>query len=1295
MSGTEVTQSNRASIIYSIAKGDADKAMKLEKLSNSELQELLANPEKLDGTLKAEETSFFSFLTNSSQNKSSDINIFSGNIENRNFDSMDGLQVEKNHYTESSAPVEQTSKTQNKTSQNNAVSQPQQRTTSLTDAEIKQKWDELPQFVKDLYTAYLDNLSEAERIEAEKGFLDKLRDFFTQGFKLSVYANNPGMMLVDGEAWEKSVKDILTNDVQKKLKSDETNIKQLASLSLNFEENIEQIKNILKDILGIEVTDEEIRANKDKLLQIAELSQNFDANLSQITEIFKEMTGLDVFEEDLLKNKENIDKLNQKSAELETQYQNIKDKYKEITGKELSDEEFEKLLNGESEIDNEEFNKLIQEYLQGYEDFAEIASDVVSGVASFGAFCATTMVAGPVAGYAAAVGTGAGIKYGLKKANAANKSEGYTTAASDLITGGVGGLFNAIAPTIGSAATRAVFNRGGAKLLEKVAMKSANKSLPKFLNSAVSMDNKYLGASTTQKIAARYMQSAVEGTVSITPYNIAAELTADEEHKQGWGNVAVNSLVGGALFGPAIDLGFRAIGRGVSNAIPKDMPNVREILPSMQAGSPVNAAAYKNITQLSDNTFKVNIGGNNITVKINPSYLPADPAYIYAAACKQAGINTKEEMLKTLGLREIKVPQNTADLNTFVANSAKHDDIILSATDGQNTYTVKVNDDGTVSVSNFFGSGKDYAVETKTMSIEEFTQNYEISAHIRETMPEYVTDKTLDRMADKKNILVQRKADDTSSQEIILESIDSENKTVTVKVVTSDVNGNYKTQTQQMSYDDFIDKYQPHANLNNILAKVHYIAQKYGYDEIWLRNEVFKGLDIDHPVFNTEAATVAYIKDFIKTSRIQNEYGEPAFNFLRYNKNTKRLEGYVDTAAIREVTAFKYANPEFSQQVDYLLNALANKQISAKELRNTLKALENGYVSDTTMDWVINQGLVKDGKVNFGGLIDDAAPAGELAARRNQCLSKVEKIIGTERFAELKKVLGDDLTKVQWEMVNGMDTNEILHFVEDIKNISLLKRSQIDPENFFINIEGYGKNAEWAKSMVETSDYAAMLIKEGASLQEVLDAISHDTRQIDLHSGTNDIYRLQGSGVLRCDDPNFASVGAYTPYGGGSKYDVYKDRFDKLLPGKGKELTNPYPDMELTRIGLVEIDGKMEPAMIHPKGKYAVAALKHVNDIYKELQQKFANKKPTAADLPYINEKVAEMHWILAHSMPWGRGSDAITNAFIKAVYKSLNIKTYPPAKNVSFDLQAFCTELSDYKKDYTKYYSKPPEIIE
>lgn len=1291
MSGKEVTQSNRMAVIYSIAKGDADKAIRLQKLSNTELQELLANPEKIDKTINPQESPLLNFLTGSPSKTDSKNNIFTGNIENRNFDSMDGLQVEKTTYAAQTAPVSQSREVSEKKVEQNTNTNNTENSRELTDEELMQKWEELPQYVKDLYTTYLDNLSEAERIEAEKGFLDKLRDFFTQGFKLSAYTNNPGMMLVDGEAWEQGVKDALTNDVQKKLKNDEKNIKQLANLSLNFEENIDEIKNILKDILGIEVTDDEIRANKDKLLQIAELSQNFDANLGQITEIFKEMTGLDVLEEDLLKNKENIDKLNQKSSELENQYQDIKNKYKEITGKELSDEEFEKLLNGEKEIDNEEFNQLIQDYLQGYEEFADIASDVVSGVASFGAFCGATIAAGPAAGYAAAVATGAGIKYGMKKANAANKSEGYTTAAADLFSGGIGGLFNAIAPTVGSAATRAVFNRGGAKLLEKVALKSSNKALPEFINKAVSFDNQYLGASTAQKYAARYMQSAVEGVTSITPYNIVEELTADEADKQGWSNVVTNSLLGGAIFGPVMDLGFRAIGKGFSKFIPEG-GNVSEIIPGIQAGSPASAAAYKNIQQISDNTFNVNIGGKNVSVTIDKSHLPADPAYIYATACKQSGINTKEEMLKTLGLKEFTLPDDPQKLNSFVANSRQYDDMILSATDGQNTYSVKVNGDGTVTLSTVTGSdSNNYAVNTITMSVEEFTQNYKISGYLRETLPEYLTDKKLDRMADKKNILIQRSANDETSKEVILESIDPETQTVTIKIISSDINGNCKVQTRQMSYDDFINKVQSGETVERAIAKVHYIAQKYGYDEYTLREHLFKGLDVNHPVFKDEKTTVAYINDYIKTVRLTNPQGEPVFNYARYNYRTKKVESYNDLTTVKNAVAFKYANPEFSQHVDYLLNVLKNGQISQKEFRNAVKALENGYVSDTTMDWVINKGLVKNGKVDFGGLIDNTVPTGELAARRNECISKVKQIIGSERFSELQKILGDDMTKVQWEMTNGMDTNEIIRFVEDIKNISLLKRAQIDPENFFINIEGYGRNADWAKSMTQTSDYAAMLIKEGASLEEVLDAISYDTRQMDLKSGTNDIVRLEASGVLRYKHPRWAKVGAVTPYGGGSKYDVYKDRFDKLVPGKGKELHNPYPDMELTRIGFYN----GETAMIHPKGEYAKAALKHVDNIYKELQQEFAGRKVTNADLPYINEKIAEMHWILAHSMPWGRGSDAIANAFVKSVYKSLNIKTYPPAKNVSFDLEAFCTELSDYKKNYAKYYSRPPEIIE
>ena len=242
MSGKEVTQSNRMAVIYSIAKGDADKAIRLQKLSNTELQELLANPEKIDKTINPQESPLLNFLTGSPSKTDSKNNIFTGNIENRNFDSMDGLQVEKTTYAAQTAPVSQSREVSEKKVEQNTNTNNTENSRELTDEELMQKWEELPQYVKDLYTTYLDNLSEAERIEAEKGFLDKLRDFFTQGFKLSAYTNNPGMMLVDGEAWEQGVKDALTNDVQKKLKNDEKNIKQLANLSLNFEENIDEIK---------------------------------------------------------------------------------------------------------------------------------------------------------------------------------------------------------------------------------------------------------------------------------------------------------------------------------------------------------------------------------------------------------------------------------------------------------------------------------------------------------------------------------------------------------------------------------------------------------------------------------------------------------------------------------------------------------------------------------------------------------------------------------------------------------------------------------------------------------------------------------------------------------------------------------------------------------------------------------------------------------------------------------------------------------------------------------------------
>lgn len=1249
----QVTNSNRSQVIYSISKGNAETAMTLERMSNAELQELLSNP-----------TTRSHFINN--------------------FNSMDGLVVERTNYANFAETIQSSDHTPVFYSNYKNIDK-------ISDEEVLKMWNSMPKYVQDLYYTYLDNLSESERVEAEKGFLDHIKDFFTQGFKMMPYTGENGyaMMTADGDAWEKGVKNALTTDIQKKLKNDEKNIKELANLSINFEENIDKIRTLLKDILGIEATDEEIRANKDKLLQIAELSGDFDNNIAQITDIFKEMTGLDLLEEDLLKNKEKIDNLNKLSTKLEQQYENIKAKYKEITGKELSDEEFEKLLNGENEIDNEEFNALMQEYLQGYEEFAEIASDVVSGVASFGAFCAGTAAGGPAAGYAAAVATGAGVKYGMKSLNATNKSEGYNTGTADFITGGVGGLFNAIAPTVGSTATRAIFNRGGAKLLEKVAMKSSNKALPNFLNKAVSLDNKYLGASKVQHLSARYMQASVEGTVAITPYNIAQELAADEQHKQGWSNVATNSVLGGMLFGPVMDLGFRSFGK----MLPKSTHDTKNIYidtsSDIQIGSPASAAAYKNIEAVSSTEFRVNVGSQTVNVSV-PQGTITHPIQIYIAACKKLGINSETEILKSLGLNHIELPKDKESLKSFLNNSKDYDNIILSATDGENAYNVKVNDNGTVTVSSVIGRKDDCAVNTKTMSIDDFVNQYKVSAYTRETIPEYLSEENLDKLADKSNILISRNATDNVSEELLIEGINKEKKTVTVKRVTSDGWGNFKTQKTEMSYDDFVQKYQPQRNLDEVLKYIHNIAQKYNYEEITLRQYVFKGLDINHPVFKDEKTTVAYIQDFFNTANLKASDGMPLFSVRKSDSKTGRISIFHDTETIQYLTSIKYSNPELETSVNKLINLVQNGAISSKEARNITTLLDYGVISESTMEKVLNTpSLIENGNVKFTNLIDDTLPDTQIAQARNHNINKIKNIIGNKRFNELKAVLGDDMTKVQWELTDGMSTNEILHFVEDIKNIHKIKHGQVQPENFFIDIKGYGKDTNWAKSMQQTTDYASSLIKKGKSLDEVLAAISGDTRQLDLTTVTDPV-KITTSGILR-DKLGVWADGALTPYTK-EPYNIYKDRFDKLLwkDENSGGLHNPYPDIELTRIGS---DFDHGPCMMHPP--YHAEALTHVDNIYKEIQNKYMGKKLTQKDLKEINEKVAEMHWILAHSMPWGRGSDCIANAYIKSVYQALGIKTYPPAKNISFDLEAFCTELSDYKKRYTSYYSKPPEIVE
>ena len=88
-------------------------------------------------------------------------------------------------------------------------------------------------------------------------------------------------------------------------------------------------------------------------------------------------------------------------------------------------------------------------------------------------------------------------------------------------------------------------------------------------------------------------------------------------------------------------------------------------------------------------------------------------------------------------------------------------------------------------------------------------------------------------------------------------------------------------------------------------------------------------------------------------------------------------------------------------------------------------------------------------------------------------------------------------------------------------------------------------------------------------------------------------------------------------------------------------------------------------------------------------------KVPANAQADEIIDVVAEIRWVLAHATPWLRGSDAISNAFMRALFKAVGIKAYPPAKGISYDLEAYCRNLDDYKANFNSFFEKPLEVIE
>ena len=312
--------------------------------------------------------------------------------------------------------------------------------------------------------------------------------------------------------------------------------------------------------------------------------------------------------------------------------------------------------------------------------------------------------------------------------------------------------------------------------------------------------------------------------------------------------------------------------------------------------------------------------------------------------------------------------------------------------------------------------------------------------------------------------------------------------------------------------------------------------------------------------------------------------------------------------------------------------------------------------------------------------------------KRFDTRDKIQKIAPKE-LKTLQQTLGDNyFHKIKWEEIIPENATP-----EQIKSIfSDLNSSSKFFSRIGFNEEQYGKNIQWAHEMDIISKSASVLIKNGASYDEVMAHIARMYNNYDisktLDSNYNPDSRRVDSGRSRAYEPDsdFADATGFsylTPFDKNGNYTEYYDRFMKLY---GKKRKPPYPDVELTQISLQAGYGYV---MGHPRNSSVDATLKHVKQRYEELSpllQKVKSGTPLSAKEKEIaHEKIAEMYFLMANAMPYSRGSNGISDIFMRSIYQELGIEMPAIKQGVSLDLEAFCMDLDNYKKKWKTFFEK------
>ena len=231
----------------------------------------------------------------------------------------------------------------------------------------------------------------------------------------------------------------------------------------------------------------------------------------------------------------------------------------------------------------------------------------------------------------------------------------------------------------------------------------------------------------------------------------------------------------------------------------------------------------------------------------------------------------------------------------------------------------------------------------------------------------------------------------------------------------------------------------------------------------------------------------------------------------------------------------------------------------------------------------------------------------------------------------------------------------------------------IPNDAFYVRMNGYGTNENWAQEMRNLTYIIADDIRTNEDFDEILIKIERDIRRINSKEEFGRRRITQWAFLL-------------APEGRGEEYyEKYKSKLGRLKPYEAIYVTSniEYVDANTCKIYMNDFGNILINYGWNPGNRGGNLKLAK-----KEFEKLRSIENPTDEE---INRSAATIHWLIAQESPWQRGSDSIANVLTKAIYLAYGMKISPIKEGKSFDFEAFYSDLDDYIKKYPNLFEIPP----